>query len=480
MRRRGAALLMLSSLLFLGACVDSNGREAFPIREPAATPSSDTGPVIGLVGTMTGPDARRGTDAFEGADLAVHALNQGRASGALPFELVTLDDEGDPESATMMVEDLAASERTVGIIYAGPLEGLPPAEAALAQAGIPAVVVFGDLFTPALLREHLFQVSPPFEWQARRLAAYFRGDRRYRKVGLMAERSLDGDTAIGAMRNAMRTVGGRLTVTRYDPSEPLSADVLDPLEKKVEAILVQGRGEALGQVIDHLKAEGSLYRSTAAARIPRQVENRAKARRLRQRPWRPQLGAFDGAFVPLDPSEAKEIPAGTVITESYSRGAHYLPVESFKRFDSSFRNWWDSDPIGWQRRGYEAAAALGWAARRADPGTDVAGVLETLSRVRFGGTTFTFGPEDHVAPEPATVGIWVKPRPGIGVRERGEIPPGLPWVPLARGFSSDGVSTDIESADWSALFEGPFKAGRAPSVTRARYGVATPRRDPVH
>lgn len=479
MKRRAAAALAVP-LLLLGACVKPGRDDAFPIREPAATPSSDAGPVIGLVGTMSGPDGSRGTDAFEGADLAVHALNQDRRSGALPFQLVTLDDEGDPKRASEMVERLAGSERTVGILYAGPLEGLPPAEPLLAQAGIPAVLCFGDLFSPSLLRAHLFQVAPPLEWQARRLVTYLREDRRYRTIGVMADRTLSGDTAVTGLRNAIKDSGGRLVVSRYGEPAGASGEALERLRDGVEAIVFQGGPSAFAEVVRELKAAGSLYRTTRAARDPRQVTNKRKARRLDLRPWRPQLAAFDGVFAPIDPAEASDIPPGTVVAESYARGAHYLPVDSFERFREGFRDWWDSEPIGWQRRGYEATWAIGWAARRADPEADIAEVLEGVEGVRFGGTTVSFGPGDHVAAEPLSVGLWVKPRPGIRVRERGDLPPGLPWVPLARGFSSDGLTTDIESPDWPSLFKGPLQGSRGPSVTTARYGVTTPRRDPVH
>ncbi len=479
MTRRRAMRLILPALLFLSAC-DSRGGDAFRVREPAASPSSETGPVIGLVGTMSGPDATRGTDAFEGADLAVQALNQELTSGELPFQLVTLDDEGDPELATRLVEQLAASDRTVGVVYAGPLEGLPPADAALARAGIPAILCFGDLFSPSLLRSHLFQVSPPLDWQAQRLGSYLRRDRRYRKVGLIAERGISGDAALTSMRRALAAVGGRLLSVRYEPGAPIPPDVLGPFRKEAEAIVVQGRPAALVEVVSHLEAEGAIYKTTAAARIPTKSRNKKVARRVARRPWRPQIAAFDGAFAPLPAADANQIPPGTVVAESYARGAYYLPTDSLSDFRSRFRDWWDADPVGWQRRSYEATGALGWAARRAAPGEDVAQVLEQMEDQRFGGTNLSFDADDHVGPEPEVIGLWVKPRPGIAVRERGDIPPGLPWVPLARGFSTDGVSSDVEPEDWANLFTGPFTSGRGPSVTRARYGVTSGRRDPVH
>lgn len=479
MDRRMTAGLAVTCLVLLSACDADPGSEAFPVRQPAATPSSDAGPVIGLVGTMSGPEGRRGTEAFEGADLAVHALNQERPAGSLPFQLVSLDDEGDPARATQMVERLAESDRTVGVVYAGPLEGLPPAGASLALAGIPGVLTSGDLFSAGLLRSHLFQVAPPLEWEARRLVAYLRGDRGYRTIGVVASDGLTGDTAVDVLRTAVRTFGGRLKVSRYPAGDEVPQTVLDPLRRKAEAILVEGSPTELLSVVDHLGDEGSLYRTSAAARILR-PKGKKSARRLGQRPWRPHLAAFDGSFTSIEPAQAQLIPAGTILAESLARGAHYLPAESLSEFRSSFEDWWDATPFGWQQRGYEATSLIGWAARRAGPEANIALILEGASGLRFGGTDVTFEPEDHLAPELGSVGLWVKPHPEVPVRERGEIPPELPWVPLSRGFSSDGKTTDLSQADWSSLFNGPFKVGRPPSVTQARYGVTTGRRDPVH
>ncbi|HEV3471722.1 MAG TPA: ABC transporter substrate-binding protein, partial [Actinomycetota bacterium] len=142
------SVLGLVGSLLLFAC-DASPDEAMlrPTRAPVASPTSADTRVIGLVGTLTGPDSARGQDAFEGADLAVSRLNQDVDPGRPAFELVTRDDGGDPRTATRLVTELAMLEGTVGIVYAGPPEGLPPAEAALTQSGIPAILCFGDLYS---------------------------------------------------------------------------------------------------------------------------------------------------------------------------------------------------------------------------------------------------------------------------------------------------------------------------------------------
>ena len=157
---------MVVVLLAATACESVTPR-ADPGRTPRPRPTGDTR-VIGLVGTISGRDSWRGEDAIEGADLGVHDLNRRLGDNQVPFRLETLDDRGDPVRAATLISQLAAFEQTVGIVYAGPPDGLARAEGALAAAGIPGVLCFGDLYSARRLQPHIFQTSPPLLWQARR------------------------------------------------------------------------------------------------------------------------------------------------------------------------------------------------------------------------------------------------------------------------------------------------------------------------
>jgi hypothetical protein len=185
---------------------------------------------------------------------------------------------------------------------------------------------------------------------------------------------------------------------------------------------------------------------------------------------------FDGALAP-----SGRLRVGTVASESYARGAHYLPIPSFESFRGAFMGWWDEAPVGWERRAYEAGRLIGWAYREARPGDDLAGALERLRGERFGGLDVTFGPDDHTVVEPTTLGLWAVPRRAIYVRERTELPDRMPWVPLFRTFSTSGRRTDVREQDWRYLFRSPPPPkGPAPRPTRTKFGITTSRRDPVH
>jgi ABC-type branched-subunit amino acid transport system substrate-binding protein len=477
--RAAVLIAIIAAVVAAGCDAGGDSSNAFPLRSPVGRPSNSDSLVIGLVGTMTGPQAWRGEDAFEGADLAVHELNEALGANDRPYELVSLDDKGNTGRALELVRDLVALDRTVGILYAGPPGVMPKAEDDLADDGIPAVSLYGDLYGADRLAPHLFQSSASFLWEARRFVNYFESDRGYARIGLLASRSPSGRTAAAGVRAAARAAGiAPVIVVRYRPGEPLGGALARLRRRNTEAVIIEGDGGVLAAAAKRLKRTGNAYRGTAVARLA-SAPKKARRRRLSSNYWHPQLAAFDTAFarridVPLRP--------GTVVSAPLARGAYYLPVPSFTRFRKAFEDWWgQGPPLGWQQGAYEAAHLVGWAVGHAGNDDDLASTLEGLHARRFGGQDVNFGPEDHVAVDPASVGLWVVPRPGATVRERDRLPGGLPWVPLSRGFSSDGRTTDIAPRDWRWLVRNPpRRSASAPSIRKLKFGVNTGRGDPVH
>ena len=81
MWRRRLALVVVAAAAV--AC-DTSVTDRVPLSPPAASPLGRATLVVGLVGTLSGPDSWRGEDAFEGADLGVHELNRTRPPGLRP------------------------------------------------------------------------------------------------------------------------------------------------------------------------------------------------------------------------------------------------------------------------------------------------------------------------------------------------------------------------------------------------------------
>jgi hypothetical protein len=476
-RARRLPICLLAAAL-LGGCDLGVPGDRFPLRPPPAGRLRPQALVVGLVGTLSGPDSWRGEDAFEGADLGVHVLNRERPGDARPFELRPLDDGGDPLEAAGLVEELAALESTVGIVYAGPPEGLARATEALESAGIPGILCYGDPLGAAASSGHVFQVSPPLAGQARRLVSYILGDRGYAKVGVIAERSPTGAAAVAALRASLDGAARREAVVHYAPGRRDLRPLLARLRRaRVEVVVVQGSPAATTAALAGLRGLGAAYRSTAAARIA-SAPRAARSRRLRSGWWHPQVVGFDTAVS----ARTRGARPGTAGADTYVRGAHYLPLAPLRSFRRAFRDWWGMRPLGWQQRAYDAALMIGWAAGRGARRGDLAATLEGLRGGRFSGLPVTFGKEDHVAPGDSAVGLWVVPRPGIEVRERRTEPAfvSFPWVPLARTFTTAGGRTTLPASDWPALFGRSRYASRPPHYAGMLWGVRTPPSDPVH
>ena len=461
----------LVCLVALAGCDGSGVNEEPGEPQPTATASDSL--IIGLVGTLSGPMSWRGEDAFEGADVGVGALNRSRGEDQPDFELVSLDDQGDPEMAAELIDDLAESPRTAGIVYAGPPEALPAAEDILARAGIPALLCYGDLYASRELSDHLFQMSPSYLWQGERLARYLARDRRYRTVGMLAADSPDGVTAIDSLRRELVRAGVRLRrVVTYDPLAEDFSDVIQQLRAaRVEAVVIHGPPNGVASILEDFRGLEIRYTGTDDARIA-SAPPRRRRRRANSNYWRPQILALDLAISTLTD---QSLPVGMVASDSYSRGAHLLPVPSFVRFAEAFRAWWGAAPTGWELRAYDAVQIIGWAEAAAGEGDDRAELLEDLGGRRFGGLPVTFGPGDHIAAEESTVGLWTRPPV-----DRGPNPDSLDWVMLARGFALDGGRTTILPEDWKHLFTNPPPpSARPPRFQTMKFGVTTPRSDPI-
>jgi hypothetical protein len=377
-----------------------------------------------------------------------------------------------------LVRRLTRDDRTVGIVYAGPPEALPRAERALARARIPALICYGDLYGARELSAHAFQMAPPHLWMARVLARYVDADRGYEKTGALVSDTLTGRAARSGIEIAWSERGQSVRILGYPADATDFRPFLQRLKKSgAEAVLVEGSPQthaAVAQALDDMQAG---YRDTQGARIA-SGSRRVERRRRRSRWWHPQLLAFDqGTF----PEPARSLRPGTIASDTYARGTHYLPIPSFEGFRAAFTDWWAARPTGLEHRAYEATLMLGWAIGERRGSEDLARVLEGLREKRFGGLDVTFGPDDHTAVGVTTVGLWVVPASDAEVRERDRLPKGLPWVPLARGFSIDLEETDILSKDWKYMFVRPPPVNApAPKIRRSKWGVTTNKKDPIH
>ncbi len=167
MRRRPAALL----ITFLLSCTpqpSETGGLPSPAPSPSAS-SAETGPVLPVV---VGP----GLDGtyVEGMELAASETE------------VRLDVG---ESAAAPVDALLAAVASgpPAVFVVGQPDAVAEARSEIEAAGVPVILLGGDLYTPRLLFRYAFQTGVPLRWQARVLARYLVVDREYERIAVIGE-----------------------------------------------------------------------------------------------------------------------------------------------------------------------------------------------------------------------------------------------------------------------------------------------------
>jgi hypothetical protein len=214
-RRRTLTLVVA----LLVACTDEPSSRTPPGATPAPAPSKVApGPAFPVV------MGSRADDGFlEGMRLAASELG---------FQLDVRKSAG--AAVDTLREAVASEPPTVFVV--GQAQAVTAARPEIEAAGVPVVVLGGDLYTPRLLFRYAFQTSIPLRWQARVLSRYLVVDRSHERIAIV------GEEAIGAEALAEEGVSpwpstedadavlalGRRAVTTASPRGQLasSADAL--------------------------------------------------------------------------------------------------------------------------------------------------------------------------------------------------------------------------------------------------------------
>ncbi len=382
----------VAPFLLLASCTAGSGRLApgSVLVEPVPV-----GRVrIAVVGTMNGHGSWRGRPAVRGVRAAI--------AGREDVELRVYDDRGSHLRSTELVRRAARAGGLDAVVFAGIPRALPRAERALARAGVPGFLIYGDLASAGRLTRHTFQMGPSFRWAARDLVKWALGEGHADGLGALTEASVLGSVARKALQEELRKEGEALVRSEvFSPSrQHLFPSHLRRLrDAGVSALFIEGSPPEFGRINGALEEIG----------------------------WRPRLLGFD-----LTLSPAIEGPAprrGSVAAGESFRGAH-LPGSDLDRFRRAAIEATGQPPLWWEHRSYAAARLVLRLVREARPGADLA---SALAGARGGAR---FGPRDHVWPNENEAGLWKV----VAAGER-SAPRELPWTPLTAYFGSgaDGL-----------------------------------------
>lgn len=424
--------LLVVALLLAAGCPAPRTGEAPPAESPAVP--SYTIVFLGETGD------ERVAGFLRGAELAAQEMTREGLLGR-PVRVV---DGGRPSGVSLA--GLVDDGDVLGALTAGGGAAIEAAGEALDASGFAVFELSDDLYETGVSRPSVFQAAIPHSWQAWRLARYFGpGDRGYRRIGLARDSSPAGQAAAGGLGETL----AERNLAMVDATGSAEGAIGRLAQERPEAVVLEGSPAFLAETAALLAHESRRYLGGSRIRDG----------------WRPQVAGFDSLLWASPP-----LPPGSVAAADYAAAGGGDGIPSVGRFRESYVAEFGRPPAGPEVWGYDAARALGQAARGAggpERGRMI-DALEHFDRVRFGHLPISLGPDDHLAAERDLLGLWARAAAGAE---------GAGWLPVMRTFTSDLERTNILDDDWVAYFEGAVPGGEAPFFHQARYGIVTDAKD---
>jgi branched-chain amino acid transport system substrate-binding protein len=404
--------------------------------------------VVAAMGPAGSPEVANDQTYLDGMRLALDEVNAGGGIGGRPLELRFNDDGGDVDRATQILDGLL-DDRPAAILSVGPGQALAPLRTRFAEAGTPAVLLQGDLYSSAQLFRQVFQTTIPWVWQARVIAKYVVTDRQDERVVFVAA-GPEAPAANRAMGPALTYWGGKLAESYVSAPGVVQNAPKQPASRSDAVIAFGSPSDLAGEV-------GSVQ----AGNHPRLV------------------GSF-GLLAPVGGFDPP--PAGTTACYTYTWAGWANPIPRVGRFVDRFEAMFGHPPIGLEQEGYDAVRALALGLERdgGKGGSKLVGALESIKETSFSSFPIDLGPDDHLFLPRDELGLFAVPGPHERLdpwQDRGD--PNL-WRPVMRTFTYDGERDNIIDQDRPVFFPGWKKNQPGPYYWESRYGIVSRPKDPLH
>lgn len=343
----------------------------------------------------------------------------------------------------------ALSLKPEAILAIGGARSIAENRLAIEEAGIPVVLLAGDLYTPRSMFRWVFQTAIPWRWQASVIARYLVVDRQHERVGLVVrsgpEEGLITQTFAAAMAEERGAIAETIAVA---PGDTFDGDI-----EAFDAVVVAADTALAEDVSDRLPSP------TGGPQLALSVESAA---------WPVVVGT--------------RLPWGTVTPYAYTWSTWAEPIPRVSEFMERFRQRWGVEPEAHQQEGYDAMRALAEALVRAGgEGADL--LVRTLEGFRdetYSSLPVRLGPDDHVIAEQSHLGLFAIEGETTSEDVEGEALGPTPWRPVLRTFTTDGEKVNFLDRDKRIFF--PFWRPKRPTPKywRAEYGIVSRPSDPLH
>lgn len=327
--RSWIAALALCSLAVLGACKDKGGGSG------GGGGSDEV--VVGHYGSMTGSEAHFGQDTDKAVRLAVDEVNAGGGVNGKKLKVVTLDTRGDGAEAANAVTRLIDVEKSVAILgevasslslQGGPVAQRRKVPMVSPSSTNPAVTKIGDF---------IFRVCFIDPFQGKVMAKFARDTLKLDRVAILKDVKSDYSVGLAAeFQKAFVAAGGKIVVEQsYSKGDTdFSAQVTAIKGTDAQAVFVPGYYTEVASVAKTMDRLGVKL---------------------------PMLGG-DG----WDSPDLAKIAGATINGSYYSN--HFAPDVASpraKQFMDQFKAKYGALPTGLGALGYDAAAVLMDAMKRA-------------------------------------------------------------------------------------------------------------------
>jgi branched-chain amino acid transport system substrate-binding protein len=387
---------------------------------------------------------------LDGMNLAIQDVNGAGGVGGRPLSLSLHDDLGQRDIATQMLNDLAGS--STAILYVGPGTALTDARASIEAAGVPVVLLEGDVYSSQGMFRQVFQTTIPWVWQANVIARYVVTDRKAKDIvfiGTGPEAPGAGD----AMAAALEYWGGHLAASFDDSSRDPSTGLTAALDRAASADWAVAFGPPV-EVLGLVNAIGEAEFGGGHAGITSSSSLLVSS---------PALSAHPGW--------------SSCYTYTWSGWAE--PIGRVGRFIEGFQAMFGDAPVGLEQEGYDAVRVLVHALKATGGvgGAKLTSALEDVKNLAFSSFPVDLGPDDHLFLPRDELGLFAMP----GVKEKldpWQVAGG--WRPVMRTFTTDGSRDNILDRDRKVFFPSWKKDQPGPYYWESRYGIVSGPSDPLH
>ncbi|MFO0725034.1 MAG: ABC transporter substrate-binding protein [Myxococcota bacterium] len=241
MRSLGSATLL--SALALTACTKEGGGGSAP--QAAAEIK------LGVVGSLTGPNATFGNSTKNGVDLAVDQLNQKGGVLGKKVKAIHLDDQGRPEEAKTAVQRLITQDK-VDAVLGEVASSLSLAMAPVAQrAHVPMITPSSTNPAVTEVGDYIFRVCFIDPFQGYVMAKFARENLKLDKVAIL--RDVRNDYSVGlanVFTEEFKKMGGTITADEsYSQGDTDYKATLTKIRAATpQAIYVPGYYTEVGQI----------------------------------------------------------------------------------------------------------------------------------------------------------------------------------------------------------------------------------------